>query len=181
MSNHHFYSLRFSLNGSAIDIEVRATQTLLTLLRDDLHQWDVKLGCGKGDCGSCTVLLNGEPRLSCLVLAVQADGATITTARGLGDAEHLHPLQEAFIQCEAVQCGFCTPGILMTAKALLERCPHPTRAQIREALAGNLCRCTGYQAIVDAIEAASRRHPQHGQTDQNMMATEMVDTGEEET
>lgn len=170
MSDHHFYPIRFSLNGGAIDIEVRATQTLLELLRDNLHQWDVKLGCGRGDCGSCTVLLNGEPRLSCLVLAIQVDGATITTARGLGDAEHLHPLQEAFIQCGTVQCGFCTPGMLMTAKALLDGHPHPTRAQIREAIAGNLCRCTGYQAIVDAIEAASQHHPQNGQTDQNMIA-----------
>ena len=181
MSKHHTYPIHFSLNGCTVDVEFGATQTLLELLRDKQHQWDVKLGCGKGDCGSCTVLLNDEPRLSCLVLAVQVDGAAITTARGLGDAEHLHPLQEAFIQYGAVQCGFCTPGMLMTAKALLERFPHPTRAQIREALAGNLCRCTGYQVIVDAIEAASRRHPQHGQTDQNMMATEMVDTGEEET
>jgi len=181
MSKHHTYPIHFSLNGCTIDVEVGATQTLLELLRDKQHQWDVKLGCGKGDCGSCAVLLNDEPRLSCLVLAVQVDGAAITTARGLGDAEHLHPLQEEFIQYGAVQCGFCTPGMLMTAKALLERCPHPTRAQIREALAGNLCRCTGYQPIVDAIEAASRRHPQHDQTDQNMMATEMVDTGEEET
>ena len=144
MSKHHTYPIHFSLNGCTIDVEVGATQTLLELLRDKQHQWDVKLGCGKGDCGSCTVLLNDEPRLSCLVLAVQVDGAAITTARGLGDAEHLHPLQEAFIQYGAVQCGFCTPGMLMTAKALLERCPHPTRAQIREALAGNLCRCTGY-------------------------------------
>jgi carbon-monoxide dehydrogenase small subunit len=181
MSKHHAYPIHFSLNGCTIDVEVGATQTLLELLRDKQHQWDVKLGCGKGDCGSCTVLLNDEPRLSCLVLAVQGDGAAITTVRGLGDAEHLHPLQEAFIQYGAVQCGFCTPGMLMTAKALLDRCPHPSRVQIREALAGNLCRCTGYQAVVDAIEAASRRHPQHGQTDQNMMATEMVDTGEEET
>jgi len=180
MSDHHFYSLRFSLNGSAIDVEVRATQTLLTLLRDDLHQWDVKLGCGKGDCGSCTVLLNGEPRLSCLVLAVQADGATITTARGLGDAEHLHPLQEAFIQCGAVQCGFCTPGMLMTAKALLDRHPHPTRVQVREAIAGNLCRCTGYQAIVDAIEAASHYSAQNEQALQDSTTIGMVDTGEEE-
>ena len=107
MSKHHTYPIHFSLNGCTIDVEVGATQTLLELLRDKQHQWDVKLGCGKGDCGSCTVLLNDEPRLSCLVLAVQVDGAAITTARGLGDAEHLHPLQEAFIQYGAVQCGFC--------------------------------------------------------------------------
>ena len=180
MSKHHTYPIHFSLNGCTIDVEVGATQTLLELLRDKQHQWDVKLGCGKGDCGSCAVLLNDEPRLSCLVLAVQVDGAAITTARGLGDAEHLHPLQEAFIQYGAVQCGFCTPGMLMTAKALLERCPHPTRAQIREALAGNLCRCTGYQAIVDAIEAASHYSAQNEQALQDSTAIGMVDTGEEE-
>jgi aerobic carbon-monoxide dehydrogenase small subunit len=155
MSDHISYPIRFRLNEREMHMEVRATQTLLELLRDDLHQWDVKMSCGKGDCGSCTVLLNGETRLSCLTLAVQAHGTRIATASGLGNQERLHPLQEAFVRCGAVQCGFCTPGMLMTAKALLDRQPHPTRTQIREAISGNLCRCTGYQAIVDAIEAAS--------------------------
>jgi carbon-monoxide dehydrogenase small subunit len=155
MSDYTYYPIRFLLNGKEMSMEVRATQTLLELLRDDLHQWDVKMSCGKGDCGSCTILQNGETRLSCLVLAVQAHETSITTASGMGNQEQLHPLQEAFLQCGAVQCGFCTPGMLMTATALLAQNPHPTRTQIREAISGNLCRCTGYQAIVDAIEAAS--------------------------
>ncbi len=155
MSNHQYHSIHFVLNDMDIDIEARPSRTLLELLRDDLHQWDVKMGCGKGDCGSCAVLLNGEPRLACLVLAPQAHNARITTASGLGREEQLHPLQEAFMRCGAVQCGFCTPGMLITASALLARHPHPTRAQIRAAISGNLCRCTGYQAIVDAIEQAS--------------------------
>jgi carbon-monoxide dehydrogenase small subunit len=155
MSDHIYYPVHFQLNGREMHVEVRATQTLLELLRDDLHQWDVKMSCGKGDCGSCTVLQNGETRLSCLVLAVQAHETSIATAGGLGNQEQLHPLQEAFLRCGAVQCGFCTPGMLMTAKALLAQNPHPTRAQIRAAISGNLCRCTGYQAIVDAIESAS--------------------------
>jgi carbon-monoxide dehydrogenase small subunit len=155
MSDHTYYPVHFQLNGREMHVEVQATQTLLELLRDDLHQWDVKMSCGKGDCGSCTVLQNGETRLSCLVLAVQVHETSITTAGGLGNQEQLHPLQEAFLRCGAVQCGFCTPGMLMTAKALLAQNPHPTRAQIRAAISGNLCRCTGYQAIVDAIESAS--------------------------
>lgn len=179
MSNYHSYPIHFSLNGCDIDTEVRAAQTLLDLLRDGLHQWDVKLGCGKGDCGSCAVLLNGEPRLSCLVLAVQADDATITTVSGLGSADQLHPLQEAFIQCGAVQCGFCTPGMLITARALLDQYPHPTRAQIREAIAGNLCRCTGYQAIVDSIEAASQRCVRNERARQDIATSGMVDRIEE--
>ncbi|MBA2396449.1 MAG: (2Fe-2S)-binding protein [Ktedonobacteraceae bacterium] len=156
MSDYTVYPIRFWLNEREMYVEVRATQTLLELLRDDLHQWDVKMSCGQGDCGSCTVLLNGETRLSCLTLAVQAHETRIATACGLGDQEQLHPLQEEFLRCGAVQCGFCTPGMLMTAKALLAQEPHPTRMQIRAAISGNLCRCTGYHAIVDAIEAASQ-------------------------
>jgi aerobic-type carbon monoxide dehydrogenase small subunit (CoxS/CutS family) len=155
MQKDHLYAVHFQLNGVSTSVQVTPTQTLLELLRNDLHEWDVKSGCDKGDCGSCALLLDGEVRLACLVLAVQADKTTITTVRGLGDANHLHPLQAMFMQYGAVQCGFCTPGMLITAKALLDRHPHPTREQIRDALAGNLCRCTGYQAIVDAIEAAS--------------------------
>lgn len=159
MQNDCLYTIRFRLNGADTTARVRATQTLLDLLRSDLHAWEVKSGCGKGDCGSCAVLLDGEVRLACLVLAVQSDGTNITTVRGLGDEAHLHPLQVAFVQRGAAQCGFCTPGMLITAKALLDRHPHPTREQIRAALAGNLCRCTGYQAIIDAIEVASWNDP----------------------
>jgi carbon-monoxide dehydrogenase small subunit len=155
MSTHHDYPVSFTLNGVAVEASVPATKTLLTLLRDDLQQWDVKEGCGKGDCGACTVLLNGEPRLACLMLAVQSNNTTISTVQALGDEEHLHPLQEAFVAYGAVQCGFCTPGMIMMATALLERNPHPTREEIRLALSGNICRCTGYQTIIDAVEAAS--------------------------
>jgi aerobic-type carbon monoxide dehydrogenase small subunit (CoxS/CutS family) len=155
MQKDHLYPVHFQLNGASTRVQVSPTQTLLELLRNDLHEWDVKSGCVKGDCGSCAVLLDGKIRLACLVLAVQADETTITTVRGLGDEDRLHPLQEMLVRYGAVQCGFCTPGMLITAKALLDRHPHPTREQIRTALAGNLCRCTGYQAIIDAIEAAS--------------------------
>ena len=155
MRDEQICHLHFQLNGVPLTINVAPEQTLLMVLRQDLHAWEVKEGCGKGDCGSCAVLIDGEVRLACLVLAVQVEQHTITTVRGLGNVDALHPLQQAFIQYGAAQCGFCTPGMLMTAQALLESNPHPTRAEIREALAGNLCRCTGYQAIVDAIEAVS--------------------------
>lgn len=156
-STERMYQVQFQLNGERRTANVSADQSLLALLRQDLHVWEVKEGCGKGDCGSCAVLVDGRVRLACLMLAVQVDQTEIITVRGLGDEKHLHPLQEMFLQHGAVQCGFCTPGMLMTAKALLDSHPHPTRAEIRAAIAGNLCRCTGYQAIVDAIEAASRQ------------------------
>ncbi len=156
MKSQHLLSVQFQLNGKPVSADVRPDQTLLEFLRDNLHQWDVKNGCSRGDCGSCTVLVNGVTRLACLVLAVQVDGATLLTAQGLGDAEHLHPLQQSFVSYGAIQCGFCTPGMLITAKALLDRNPHPTRDEIREAISGNLCRCTGYQKIVNAIESASQ-------------------------
>ena len=155
MNTEHRYPVHFQLNGEQKTVTVSSEQTLLDLLRQDLHAWEVKEGCGQGDCGACTVLIDGEARLACLMLAVQAEQSAITTVRGLGDEAHLHPLQQAFIEHGAAQCGFCTPGILLSAQALLATNPHPTRAQIRRALTGNLCRCTGYQAIVNAIEAAS--------------------------
>ncbi|HTK11919.1 MAG TPA: (2Fe-2S)-binding protein [Ktedonobacteraceae bacterium] len=158
MQTEPSYPLHFSLNGTSIDTHIAPERTLLEVLRHDLHAWEVKEGCGKGDCGSCAVLLNGEVRLACLTLGVQADQAAVTTVRGLGNEEHLHPLQQTFLEHGAVQCGFCTPGMLITASAFLDSHPHPTREEIREALAGNLCRCTGYQAIVDAVEAASHLH-----------------------
>jgi aerobic carbon-monoxide dehydrogenase small subunit len=156
MSAEHRYPVHFRLNGKQTNVIVSSEQTLLELLREDLHAWEVKEGCGKGDCGACTVLIDGEARLACLVLAVQAEQAAITTVSGLGDEARLHPLQQAFIEHGAAQCGFCTPGMLLSAQALLAANPHPTRAEIRTALSGNLCRCTGYQAIVDAIEATAQ-------------------------
>ena len=117
---------------------------------------EVKRGCDKGDCGACTVIMDGKAILSCITLALQADGRKVYTVKSLGSWDRLHPLQQAFVDYEALQCGFCTPGMLMSAKALLDHNPKPTREEIREAISGNLCRCTGYTKIVDAIEAVAK-------------------------
>jgi carbon-monoxide dehydrogenase small subunit len=129
-------------------------KTLLEVLREDLTLYGTKHGCELGECGACAVLLDGQPMLSCLVLGVECDGRHITTVEGLASDGRLHPLQETFADLGAAQCGYCTPGFLVTAKALLDQTPHPSRDQIREALSGNLCRCTGYLQIVEAVEAA---------------------------
>src|SRR5262245_30748231 len=147
---------RMVLNGRARDVEVRPNQTLLEVLRDTLGIFDVKEGCGEGVCGACTVLLDGRPVSSCLVLAPAVRGRAVVTLRGLERNGSLHPLQDAFVRHGAVQCGFCTPGMLLTALAFLERDPHPDRERIRAALEGNLCRCTGYTKILDAVEAYVR-------------------------
>ena len=147
--------ITLTINGRARELEVVPHQTLLQLLRDSLGTFDAKEGCGEGVCGACTVLLDGRPVSSCLVLAPTAHGRTILTVRGL-EADGLHPLQEAFVRHGAVQCGFCTPGMLLTALAFLERRPGADREAIRRALAGNLCRCTGYAKILDAVEAYTR-------------------------
>jgi aerobic-type carbon monoxide dehydrogenase small subunit (CoxS/CutS family) len=147
---------RLVLNGRLREVEVRANQTLLELLRDTLGIFDVKEGCDEGVCGACTVLLDGRPVSSCLLLAPSVRGRRVTTVRGLERGAGLHPLQEAFLKHGAVQCGFCTPGMLLTALAFLERHPAVTLEEIRTALEGNLCRCTGYAKIVDAVEAYAR-------------------------
>ncbi len=149
-------TIRLRVNDREYERRVEVRKTLADFLREDLDLTGTHLGCEHGVCGACTVLLDGEPVRSCLVLAVQADGANLTTVEGLADGERLHPLQEAFWSHHGLQCGYCTPGILLTAKAFLAEHPHPTREEIREMLAGNLCRCTGYQFVVDAIEAAAR-------------------------
>ena len=151
-------SLRFKVNGKEIQGEFPTNFTLLRTLRD-LGFTEVKNGCEKGDCGCCTVLLDGLPVNACLVLAAQAQGRAVTTVRGLGKPNCLHPLQESFIKHSAIQCGFCTPGVILSAQALLKKNPSPTRQEIREGIAGNLCRCTGYENIVDAIEAAAKELP----------------------
>lgn len=143
----------FTLNGRTREVEVPASQTLLQTLRDTLGNFDAKEGCDEGVCGACTVLLDGRPVSSCLVLTPTARARAVVTLRGLGGHGDLHPLQQAFLDHGAVQCGFCTPGMLLTALAFLERRPQPDREEIREALAGNLCRCTGYAKILDAVEA----------------------------
>ncbi len=144
------------VNGEKRKVKAAPHQRLLDVLRQDLGLTGTKEGCGKGECGACTVIMNGKPVASCLVLAPQAEGAEIETVENLAaDDGTLHPLQESFIEKGAVQCGFCIPGILMTAKNLLKTDDDPGRGQIRRALAGNICRCTGYQKIIDAVEAAA--------------------------
>lgn len=147
--------IELCVNGRGHALEVKVNRTLLDVLRDDLGLTGTKEGCGAGDCGACTVLLDGKPVNSCLVLAVEAQGREVTTAEGLGEGERLDPLQEAFINEGAVQCGFCSPGMLMAAKGLVAENPHPSEEEVRKAIAGNLCRCTGYVRIVRAILKAA--------------------------
>lgn len=149
--------LGFDLNDDRRELGVASHWTLLEALRYGLGMTGSKQGCDKGDCGACTVLLDGQPTLSCITPALEADGRQVTTVEGLAAATGPHPLQSAFGECGAAQCGFCTPGILMSAAALLERNLEPTRDEIREALSGNLCRCTGYTKILDAVELAAKR------------------------
>jgi len=139
------------VNGHEHEIMVEPWRTLLDVLRDDLRLTGAKEGCGKGECGSCTVLLDGEAVNSCLVFAAEVEGKEITTIEGLARDGELHPLQQAFIEEGAVQCGFCTPGVILTAKAFLDSNPRPTEGEVRRAISGNLCRCTGYDKIVRAI------------------------------
>lgn len=146
--------IRFTLNGEEADVSFAPYKTLLEVLREDLGHTGTKHGCELGECGACAVLLDGKPVLSCLVLALECSGKEILTVEGLSGDGRLHPLQDAFADLGSAQCGYCTPGILVTAKALLDANPHPNREQIREALSGNLCRCTGYLQIFEAVEAA---------------------------
>ncbi|MDH4208069.1 MAG: (2Fe-2S)-binding protein [Anaerolineae bacterium] len=148
-------ALTMKLNGEEVTIYIKPDAMLLDVLRDRLGLMGAKEACGQGECGACTVLLDGEPVTSCLVPAFKAQGREVLTVEGLASGGELHPLQKAFIEHGAVQCGYCTPGMLMSAKALLDRNPHPTEEEIKEAISGNLCRCTGYVNIVRAIEAAA--------------------------
>lgn len=147
--------IQLTVNGQLYEVGVQPWRTLLEVLREELELTGTKRGCDIGDCGACTVLLDGKPAASCLVLALEAQGKDILTIEGLATNEHLHPLQSAFVEHGAIQCGFCTPGMLMSAKALLDRNPRPKEVEVREAIAGNLCRCTGYVKIVEAILAAA--------------------------
>jgi carbon-monoxide dehydrogenase small subunit len=149
------HSITVTVNGLREYLDVPSNMTLLQMLREKLALTGTKNGCEAGECGACTVLVDGEPTNSCMMLAVEADGHEVTTVEGLAQAGRLTPLQEAFVDHSAVQCGFCTPGVLISAHALLERCPHPTEEEIREALVGNLCRCTGYLRIVQAVQTAA--------------------------
>ena len=151
---HHTITVK--INGEAERVTVPSHMTLLEMLREELALTGTKNGCASGECGACTVMLNGEPVNSCLVLAVEADGADITTVEGLAHDHTLDPLQQAFVDSGAVQCGFCTPGMLISSKSLRMRTPNPTDHEIREALVGNLCRCTGYVRIVDGVKQAAK-------------------------
>ncbi len=149
-------SIICKINGNDTEIQGASDRRVVDVLREDLGLTGTKEGCGAGECGACTILVDGEPRLSCLMMAVQLQDKAVTTIEGIGESEVLHPVQEAFVEQGAVQCGFCTPGMVLSAVNLLSLHPEPDRNRIRRALSGNLCRCTGYVKIVDAVEAAAR-------------------------
>lgn len=149
-------ALTLKVNNENYDVFVEPSRTLLEVLRDELSLTGAKEGCGQGECGACTVLIDGRPELACLLLAATVQGREILTIEGVADANGLDPLQEAFIEQGAVQCGYCTPGMILSAKALLDKNPHPCRDEIKRGISGNLCRCTGYQKIIDAIESVSQ-------------------------
>ena len=148
--------IRVTVNGEIYEKRVDVAQTLAEFLREDLGLTGTKIGCNEGECGACTVIYNGKPVNSCLVTAAEIDGGEVTTIEGLA-GEELHPLQQAFLEIGAVQCGFCTPGMIMSAKAILDQNPHPTREYIRKNMEGNICRCTGYNRIIDGIMLAAER------------------------
>ena len=151
------YPLTMTVNGHEVTVEVQADELLVDVIRDRLGLIGTKVGCNEGECAACTVIMGGQAVLACLIPALRAQGKQITTIEGLSEGETLHPLQQAFIEHGAVQCGYCIPGFIMSAKALLDRNQHPTRDEIKEAIAGNLCRCTGYVKIIEAIEAVANQ------------------------
>jgi len=149
------HNIRLTVNGETYTVAVEPRESLLDVLRDKLSLTGTKKGCNRGDCGACTIIMDRKPVNSCLVLAVEADGKELLTIEGLADKGQLHPIQEAFIQYGAIQCGYCTPGMIMSAKVLLDENPSPTEEEIKRAIGGNLCRCTGYVKIIDAIKKAA--------------------------
>ncbi len=149
--------IELRVNGEIYEIAVQPWRTLLEVLREDIGLTGAKRGCDEGDCGACTVILDGKPVASCLVLAIEAQGKDILTIEGLAENGQLHPLQSVFVEHGAIQCGFCSPGMILSAKALLDKNPKPTEEEVRRGISGNLCRCTGYAKIVEAILAASEK------------------------
>jgi len=158
MSKHH---IELEVNGQKVEAEVPARRMLSDFLRDDLHLTGTKRGCETGTCGACSVLLDGQLVKSCLSLAIQAKGCQVRTVEGLAQGDQLHPIQESFMNCGGLQCGYCTPGFLMAACALLEKSSRPSEEEIRSALSGNLCRCTGYTQIVESVQDAARKMHGH--------------------
>ena len=154
-------TIRLTINGVEEEVAVKPYSTLLDVMRDQLGHIEVKEGCAVGDCGACAVLLNGEAVCSCLTLARQADSTKIVTAAGLGTPDNLHPLQEAYMDYGGIQCGFCTPGLVIASIALLDQNPHPTRHEIKVALSGNFCRCTGYEQVIESVLAAAEKMDGH--------------------
>jgi len=150
--------IELKVNGLSYDVAIRPEELLIDVLRQKLELIGTKKGCGQGDCGTCTVLIDGKRALSCMTLAIACQGKEILTIEGMEDQGKLHPIQEAFLEKGAVQCGYCTPGMIMSTKALLDENPHPSRDEIKRGLSGNLCRCTGYIKIFDAVEEATRQH-----------------------
>jgi len=148
--------ITLKVNGIKYAVDVKPQRTLVEVLRETLGLTGTKKSCNEGECGACTVLMDGKPVASCLVLAIDAQGKEILTIEGLSEGENLHPIQEAFLKHGGIQCGFCTPGMVMSAKAFLDEHPKPTQTEVRQAISGNLCRCTGYQQIVDSIMAGSK-------------------------
>lgn len=155
--------ITLTVNGQKREVDVKPHTRLLDLLREDLGLTGTKEGCGKGECGACTVIMNNKVVASCLVLAPQADGAEIQTVEGLGGKDNLHPIQKSFIETGAVQCGFCIPGMIMSSKKLLDDNINPSKEEIKRGLSGNICRCTGYVKIIDAVEEASRKMQSGGE------------------
>jgi carbon-monoxide dehydrogenase small subunit len=151
-----FHTINVTINNEAEQVVVPSNMTLMQMLREKVALTGTKNGCSAGECGACTVMMNGEPVNSCMVLAVECDGAKIVTVEGLAGDKQLDPIQDAIIQAGGVQCGFCTPGILISSRALLDRNPSPGEEEIKEALVGNLCRCTGYARIIDSVKAAAK-------------------------
>jgi carbon-monoxide dehydrogenase small subunit len=152
----------FTVNGKKVEVTVDEKELLVDVLRNKLGLTGTKKACGTGDCGACTVLLNGTAIRSCITFACMIDGKEVVTIEGIGDAEHVHPIQQAFIDEGAIQCGYCTPGMILTTKALLDKIPNPTDDEIKTALSGNLCRCTGYTKIFHAVKTAAKRMTQGG-------------------
>ena len=154
MTDNLLVEIHFTLNGSSVTRDIRPNQTLCDFIHDEVGLTGVKKGCDTGECGACTVLLDGEPITSCLVLAPQIDGREVTTIEGLGDEKNLHPIQKAFVELDAVQCGYCVPGMILTLSSLLNDVPTLTEEEIKRRMSGNLCRCTGYQQQVEAVKLA---------------------------